>query len=215
MCAALLGSMSLTTAAGAADEFSAMVDAADPAKGKDAFEICAACHAIGPDEPTLIGPTLWQVEGRDIASVEGFAYSPGLKAVAGNWDRAKLDAFLHKPSAFAEGTIMGFAGIADDAERAAIVAYLETLTPGKTAASSAEPASQDFGDDWPQDQGSALTGKVCSVCHSLAIVKQQGLSSERWDELLDWMVEEQGMSELTAEQRAEVIGYLSTHFGEP
>ena len=215
LCAALLGSMSLmATASGAAGDISAMVDAADPAAGQAAFEICAACHAIRPDEPTLIGPTLWQVQGRDIASVEGFAYSPGLKAVEGSWDRAKLDAFLRKPSAFAKGTIMGFAGIADDTERAAVIAYLETFAPGATSTTAA-PVTHDFGDDWPQGPGSELTGKVCSVCHSLAIVKQQGLSSERWDELLDWMVEEQGMNELTAEQRTEVIGYLSTHFGEP
>ena len=128
LCAALLGSMSLTTAAGAADEFSAMVDAADPAKGKDAFEICAACHAIGPDEPTLIGPTLWQVEGRDIASVEGFAYSPGFKTTDVVWDEAHMDQFIANPNSLFPGNNMAtFAGLSNESDRKAIIDYLKTL----------------------------------------------------------------------------------------
>ncbi len=197
-----------------AADVAAMIDAADPQDGAAAFEVCAACHSAAPDEPALIGPNLFEVAGRDIASKEGFAYSPALRAVGGVWTRNNLDAFLRKPAAFAPGTIMGYAGIPDDAERASVIAYLETLAPGATAVAAAA-ATADYGEDWPTGAGADLTGKTCSVCHSLAIVKQQGLSRERWDKLLGWMVEEQGMTEPSADQRTEILDYLSAHFGSP
>jgi cytochrome c len=43
-------------------------------------------------------------------------------------------------------------------------------------------------------------------------VAQQGLTRERWDHLLHWMVEEQGMHPLDPEDREIVLDYLSTHY---
>lgn len=71
----------------------------------------------------------------------------------------------------------------------------------------------------PADQTSALPpgeGRdevegLCSACHSIRMVTQQRLSRDRWDELLDWMVAEQGMAELDAETRDRVLDYLATH----
>ena len=54
---------------------------------------------------------------------------------------------------------------------------------------------------------------ACQACHSLAIVKQQGLDRETWDEALVWMVEEQEMEPLDPEDRKLVLDYLDTHFG--
>jgi cytochrome c len=59
----------------------------------------------------------------------------------------------------------------------------------------------------------ALVASVCSACHSLHLVTQQGLSKQRWDETLDWMVEEQGMDELNPDDREAVLVYLSTYYG--
>jgi hypothetical protein len=53
----------------------------------------------------------------------------------------------------------------------------------------------------------------CGSCHSLMLVKQQGLSRARWEKLLVWMVEEQGMSRPSEEKWALILDYLSTHFG--
>lgn len=74
-------------------------------------------------------------------------------------------------------------------------------------------ADDPFGSDWPAGEGRELTGGFCSACHSLAIVKQQRLSRDSWDEVLIWMVEEQGMPDLPEPQREQVLDYLSTHFG--
>ncbi len=54
---------------------------------------------------------------------------------------------------------------------------------------------------------------ACSACHSEKLVAQQGLPRERWDHLLDWMVAEQGMTELEPEERSIILDYLSTHYG--
>jgi cytochrome c2 len=187
--------------------------AGDVAAGATAFAVCGACHAVTPDGAALIGPNLYGVVGRAVASVPGFDYSPELEAVGGQWTPERIDEFLLDPAAFAPGTRMGFVGVADPAERANIVAYLGTLRPG--AATAAAAPAQDFGSDWPPGPGQAETGMLCNSCHSLAIVKQQQLSRETWDKLLVWMVEEQGMAEQPPERRTLILDYLATHFGAP
>ena len=81
------------------------------------------------------------------------------------------------------------------------------------ALGGAAQADDDFGADWPAGAGREETGYACIACHSLAIVKQQGLSREDWDDLLDWMIEEQGMAELETDERSLILDYLAEHFG--
>ena len=50
-----------------------------------------------------VGPPLWGVEGRQVASVGGFSYSGGLRNRGGTWDDASLDAFLKNPRGYAPG----------------------------------------------------------------------------------------------------------------
>ena len=65
----------------------------------------------------------------------------------------------------------------------------------------------------PAGQGREEVFYACQACHSLAIVKQQGLDRESWDETLVWMVEEQEMGTLDPEERKLILDYLATHFG--
>jgi cytochrome c len=69
-------------------------------------------------------------------------------------------------------------------------------------------------EDLPEGPGRDTVFYMCSACHSMMIVTQQGLSRERWDDVLEWMVEEQGMAELDDATRGEILDYLSTHFDE-
>lgn len=186
----------------------------DAEAGRKAFLLCNACHTVEAGGTALIGPNLHGVMGRDIASVEGFNYSPGLSALEGSWDAARLHEFLRSPMTYVPGTRMGMGGIGDPQERADLIAFLASLTDTGSAQPPAAP-TPDFGPDWPAGPGQAEAGRLCDSCHSLAIVKQQGLSRDNWDKLLDWMVEEQGMPEQSPEQRALILDYLATHFGIP
>jgi len=76
------------------------------------------------------------------------------------------------------------------------------------------PAAADSHGDYdglPPGEGRDDVYAYCSVCHSAKLVYQQGLSRDVWDELLDWMVEEQGMVPPDAELRMVILDYLSTY----
>ncbi len=81
------------------------------------------------------------------------------------------------------------------------------------AETRAQAAAEDEWDGLPGGAGRDEVYGICGACHSLMIVKQQGLSREAWEETLDWMVEEQGMPELDGETLALVIDYLAEHYG--
>jgi cytochrome c len=119
-----------TTATPAAPDATAP-DAAAPAvadanaAGAAQFKKCVACHTIDKGGPNRVGPNLWGIVGRPVASHAGFAYSAAMKAKGGNWDDAALDAYLTSPMKAVPGGKMAFAGIADAADRAALIAYLK------------------------------------------------------------------------------------------
>lgn len=60
--------------------------------------------------------------------------------------------------------------------------------------------------------GVEATFYTCTACHSERIVAQQGLARDDWDELLEWMVEEQGMAEIEEPERTEILDYLAAHY---
>lgn len=67
-------------------------------------------------------------------------------------------------------------------------------------------------EDLPAGPGRELTYGICSACHSMQIVRQQGLTRDAWADTLDWMTEEQGMAELTGPIREQILDYLATAF---
>ena len=54
---------------------------------------------------------------------------------------------------------------------------------------------------------------LCGACHSMKLVTQQGLSRQRWDTVLDYMVEEQEMPEVDGEMRKLILDYLAEFYG--
>ena len=100
----------------------------DPAKGQSYAKACQACHSFAKGGSAIVGPPLYGVVGRPVASIAGFSYSDPLKAVGGDWTYDKLDAWIANPSAFAKGTKMSYAGQSDASKRADILAYLQTLS---------------------------------------------------------------------------------------
>ncbi len=93
-------------------------------KGKEIFQAqCAACHQLAA---MGTGPPLGGVYGMSIASNGDFAYSAALQNKGKQkWNDANLDKWLTKPSGFAPGNKMGFAGIEGKQDRLDVVAYMK------------------------------------------------------------------------------------------
>lgn len=112
-----------------APDIAALMASADAAKGAEYFsKKCAVCHDASAGGPNKVGPNLHGVMGRKIASHAGFNYSEGLKAKSGeSWNVENMNQFQYNPRKWAPGTIMAFAGNKKDAERANLIAYLQSL----------------------------------------------------------------------------------------
>jgi cytochrome c2 len=104
-----------------------LLAAADPGNGETIARQCVACHVFEEDGPNRVGPNLWAVPGREVASVGGFSYSNALQEYGGDWTYEKLDCFLENPSECVPGTSMAYAGIKDAQDRADMIAYLASL----------------------------------------------------------------------------------------
>lgn len=120
------------------EEPEAIVEASEPADagaeliaaGEKLFRRCASCHQVGADASNRAGPQLNGIVGRQIGGVEGFRYSNVFleAAEAGNvWDAESLDGFLTNPKRYFAGTKMSFRGLSDEADRAALIAYLGNI----------------------------------------------------------------------------------------
>lgn len=91
----------------------------------------------------------------------------------------------------------------------------DTKNPAPNSTISIQDGEEDEIAQWgmPADVGRDEVEAYCGACHSLRLVAQQGLKREVWAELFIWMVEEQEMEEMPAEDSKLVLDYLSKHLG--
>ena len=106
--------------------FEEVLAAADPGAGERIWRQCSACHKLDGSNGT--GPYLNGVVGRDIASVADFNYSDTLAGMEGAWTPEALSGFIHDPREYAPGTKMTYNGLDDVADRADIIAFLQTTS---------------------------------------------------------------------------------------
>jgi cytochrome c len=139
--------------------FLALIAKADPKQGETDAALCKVCHSFQKGGPAIVGPDLYGVVGRKIASVEGFNYTPALKAHQGDWNYSNLDVWLKNPQAFAPGTAMAFPGVPDDKKRAAIIAFLranaDTPAPLPEAAAGGEAKPEEKAPEPPAAEEAA------------------------------------------------------------
>ena len=171
-----------------------------------------------------------------MASAEGFdRYTPAMRSLGGTWSPERLDRYLRQPTTEVEGTAMVFPGLASADDRADVIAWLNLNAPepidftsshiaaagaagasgtGDAATAAPQPGRQ------PPDLGILVAGEgaeethaYCTACHSERIVAQQGLTRADWEELLEEMVEENGMNPIEEPDLGRVVSYLATHYG--
>jgi cytochrome c2 len=118
---------------------------ADPATGQQAASACQGCHTLTEGGATVVGPNLFNVVNRVIGSVEGFSYSSALQDLhdqGETWTYVNLDAWLTNTTDFAHGTAMVFS-VSDPDQRAAIIAYLRTLSNDPAPLPEIEPGVRE------------------------------------------------------------------------
>ncbi|GAA0313065.1 c-type cytochrome [Rhodovulum strictum] len=109
-----------------APSFEELMASADPARGERAFRDCQACHRV-EEGVHAVGPSLYGVIGRDIASFDDFRYSAAFSGLEGVWTPERIDALITNPQGFARGTAMTYSGMRRASDRADLIAYLQTL----------------------------------------------------------------------------------------
>lgn len=107
-------------------DVAALILEADAAKGEKVFNKCKSCHKL-EDGANGTGPHLFGVVNRSIGGVDGFGYSSAAAGFGGAWGYEELYAFFENPKGYMPGTKMSFAGLKKSADRANLIAYLETI----------------------------------------------------------------------------------------
>jgi cytochrome c len=120
-----------------------LLAAASSDRGSSSAKVCLTCHTFNRGEPNRLGPNLFGIVGRPLAASGGFAYSPALKSHGGSWTYEQLDAYLTSPAKAIPGNKMAFAGIRNPRDRANLLAYLASLSPGAPPFPAPQPAQAE------------------------------------------------------------------------
>ena len=105
-------------------DISAFLATGDVKHGEKVFKKCAACHSVAQGGGNKIGPKLWNVMFRPVASVTDYKYSKALLDYKKEWSWEEMNGFLIKPSKWIKGNKMGFAGLKDEKDRSSVILYL-------------------------------------------------------------------------------------------
>ena len=90
-----------------------------------------------------------------------------------------------------------------------VVPVVDSTAQGKRVRPPEEQPEQ-----YPDGPNRENTFYFCTACHGFKIVAAQGMSRERWDESLTWMVERHKMPDVQGEDRAKILDYLAAAFPE-
>lgn len=104
--------------------------AADVEAGKNTFNQCVGCHAVGTDAAHRFGPQLNGITTRGAGTASSYDYSDSLLKQVDTgltWTSETLDAYLAAPMSYMPGTKMAYPGLQSKEERANVIAYLATF----------------------------------------------------------------------------------------
>lgn len=98
--------------------------AQDAQKGQTVFNVCLACHAIGPGAKTKVGPELNGLDGRRTGSVQGYVYSDANKNSGIVWNESNFKKYIQNPQEVIPHTKMIFPGLKNQQQVNDIWAYI-------------------------------------------------------------------------------------------
>ena len=105
-----------------------LLASASPTRGEERFMVkCIRCHALPEAKKNEVGPSLWNIVGRQQSAQEGFKYSAALKRLDGIWSFENLNMILldsrnyFPGNAMSQGDAMNISELQD---RADIIAFL-------------------------------------------------------------------------------------------
>ena len=126
-------------------DWGTVIPTADIAAGEKTFNTkCTSCHNDKQGGPNAIGPNLWGVVDRPVASHPGMDYSDAMKAHAKevpNWTWDAIYTFLGAPGKVVKGTKMTFVGVKKPQDRIDLIAYLHTQGSTAYAVPAPKPAA--------------------------------------------------------------------------
>jgi cytochrome c len=96
-------------------------------KGKRVFKKCKVCHSIKENAKAKIGPNLYGIIGRKIATMADYKYSKAMSGADFIWTEEKLKSYLEKPKAMFKKTKMIFPGLKKEKDRINLIAYLKNI----------------------------------------------------------------------------------------
>ncbi len=116
--------LALLGAAANASELDDRIAGANLKRGQLFYMQCKTCHDLEAGLPHKVGPNLNGILGRKAGAAAGFKYSDVLVKSGVVWSRETLDAWIRQPASLVPGNAMAYPGIASDADRAAVIAWM-------------------------------------------------------------------------------------------
>ena len=165
----------------------AAIEAGDPVAGRSHAQRCSGCHSFQREDPNIggqrLGLSLFGVFGARVGAAERFDYSPAfvtLREAGATWSMARLDAFLADPSGAIPGTLMTLSMIADEQDRANVIAFLRTLGWRSSGGTLGDPVLLAAIAAADAVAGAELTER-CLACHTFEADQATGIGPNLFD----------------------------------